>query len=177
MSLTGMQSKRYENLLCSLLPTLNGLRKTSRRGNYKYISIIRSFKERSHVVSIIFLYNAQIEEMTQQILNYLLLQCSDRLPVHERISKVFSAFQNQSKDSGYSTACDPVVGAAPKEAPSPAAGVAEETRERRHTGGNQSGGQEKHTHGPPPASPPPPVPGSQTHNKAHNVSKGKSKMI
>lgn len=80
--------------------------------------------------------------------------------------------ENQSKDSGYSTACDPVVGAAPKEAPSPAAGVAEETRERRHTGGNQSGGQEKHTHGPPPASPPPPVPGSQTHNKAHNVSKG-----
>ena len=99
------------------------------------------------------------------------------MPVHERISKVFSAFQNQSKDSGYSTACDPVVGAAPKEAPLPAAGVAEETRERRHTGGNQSGGQEKHTHGPPPASPPPPVPGSQTHNKAHNVSKGKSKMI
>ena len=97
--------------------------------------------------------------------------------VYQRIFNVFSAFQNQSKDSGYSTACDPVVGAAPKEAPSPAAGVAEETRERRHTGGNQSGGQEKHTHGPPPASPPPPVPGSQTHNKAHNVSKGKSMMI
>lgn len=95
-----------------------------------------------------------------------------------RILDMNFVFQNQSKDSGYSTACDPVVGAAPKETPSPAvAGVIpEETRERRHTGGNQSGAQEKHTHGPPPASPPPPVPGSQTHNKAHNVSKGKSQM-
>jgi len=79
--------------------------------------------------------------------------------------------ENQSKDSGCSTTCDPVVGATPKETvPSPA--VAEETRERRHTGGNQSGAQEKPPHGPPPSSPPPPVPGSQTHNKAHNVSKG-----
>ena len=83
----------------------------------------------------------------------------------------FLKFQNQSKDSGCSTTCDPVVGATPKETvPSPA--VAEETRERRHTGGNQSGAQEKPPHGPPPSSPPPPVPGSQTHNKAHNVSKG-----
>lgn len=82
--------------------------------------------------------------------------------------------ENQTKDPSFN-ASDPAVGATSKEVPNTAGPVpanTEETRERRHTGGNQSG--EKH--GPPPASPPPPVPDSQSHDrKPHKASKGPSR--